>query len=146
MSTSEEQSAWSRPPGVPQHLLDRAEKAYEQTLAAVWIANGAAAITSLQFIHDKAESKLAIAALSCFFLGLVALGLGTITYLVREKSRLERFELSQSPLSTGMSDIQSKAANIGLTLKGRTMGALIGAGFFVLGSVLGLAALVCSTD
>jgi hypothetical protein len=119
-------------------LLERVEKAYDQTLTAIWIGNGAAAVATIQFIGARSGGWLATVALGSFLLGLISLGVGSICYLAKERVRLERLELGQSVGQTQMEDILSKAVEIGLSARrARTTGALIAAVAFVVGCSFG---------
>jgi hypothetical protein len=125
--------------------LERAEKAYNQALASLWLGNGAAALAALSSIgamsrQGQFPSQL-LWPLWFFVLGLVSMGVGAFAALVREARSVHSMlhANATSALDFKVSDIQSPAERAGLTFcDWRTSMALLSSIFFVSGCLSGL--------
>ena len=122
------------------------QPAYLQALNSIWIANAGASLATLSFIgatiHD-ARPHLCLLLTPCFFvIGLISMGIGTVWWLIEERSWLAYMDKHEPPLA--ILDVpatlaKSPTARAGLSLKDpRTTSALISGALFVLGCVTGL--------
>jgi hypothetical protein len=125
--------------------LERAEKAYNQALASLWLGNGAAALAALSavgaFWRQGQFPSLLLWPLWLFVLGLVSIGVGTFAALVREARSVHSMlgANATSVLDLRVADIQSPAVQVGLTFDDwRTRMAGLSAFFFLSGCISGL--------
>jgi hypothetical protein len=131
---------------VLEHVKDRlksAELDYRQALTSLWLGNGAASLAVLSFIgaawRDGKFPHQLLWPLSSFVLGLISMGVGTSIYLWGEGRSTRFMERQPSVLCFRMDDAKSPSEKTGLTIKDpRTKAALLSAGMFVLGCVIGL--------
>jgi hypothetical protein len=125
--------------------VERAEKAYNQTLASLWLGNGAAALAALSSIgaisrQGQFPSQL-LWPLWLFVLGLVSMGVGAFAALVSEVRSVHSMlhANATSALDFKITDIQSPVEQAGRTFDDwRTRMALLSAIFFVSGCIVGL--------
>jgi hypothetical protein len=126
--------------------LERAEKAYNQALASLWLGNGAAALAALSAIgaswrQGQQFPSLLLWPLWFFVLGLVSMGVGAFVALVREARSVHSMlgANATSVLDLRVGDIQSPAVRVGLTFDDwRTRMAGLSAFFFLSGCIVGL--------
>lgn len=131
---------------VAEHVKGRlksAELDYRQALTSLWVGNGAASLAVLSFVgavwRDGKFPHQLLWPLSSFVLGLISMGVGTGMYLWGEGRSTRFMERQSSPLWFRINDIKNPSEKIGFTIKDpRTKAALLSAGMFVLGCVIGL--------
>lgn len=126
--------------------LERAERAYNQALTSLWLGNGGATLAVLSFMgaawHQGTFLRQLLYPLSCFILGLILMGIGAGLALFREGQAITRMLKARSLLQFRMGDIQSPAEDAGLTFRDwRTRMAVVSAGLFVLGCLIGFVTL-----
>ena len=119
------------------------ETIYQQALTSLWLGNGAAAIAGLTFIGATWKGggfpHQLLWPLTCFLLGLISMGVGTLSYLIKEENRARQMELESSPLGFRTDYIKSPTENAGLTFKDwRTRMAIVSSALFVFGCAIGL--------
>jgi len=122
--------------------LERAERAYSQALTSLWLGNAGAALATLSFIgaawKNDTFSRILLWPLGLFVLGIVAMGVGAVITLIREKLAIERMQRATSIMDFHVSDIESPAERIGLTFRDyRTSTALFAGCCFIAGCVVG---------
>lgn len=129
---------------IARPIIDRAERAYTQSLNGVWLGNAGAAVTTLSFIgvvakDDATLSQRLQCPLAFFVFGLIAMGIGAAISLVQQSARAKRLERVTSILKIRVGDIKSPTEEAGLSLRDwRTILACLGAALFVMGCVVGL--------
>lgn len=129
--------------------IRRAERIYTQCVNGIWIGNAGAAIALLSFIgaiaHDYQHLAVALLwPIALFVFGLIFMGVGAAVALVREGARAKRLEILTHILDAQTGDGQKPTEAMGLTLRDpRTIGALVGTAFFVIGCIWELFDLAC---
>jgi hypothetical protein len=128
--------------------LALAEKIYSQAMNSLWLGNAGASLTTLSFIGAAWKNgtfpKILLAPLAFFLTGLISMGIGTVSAIMRVRAAIERNQLAESPLDIRMDDIQSPLERVGLSGSDRrTVMALFSGGCFVAGCVVGFILLAC---
>lgn len=123
--------------------LNGVERLYRQGLTSLWLGNGAAAVAVLSFIvsasRDGKFPGWLLWPLTCFVLGLVAMGLGTIIYLWSEGLAIRSMEEARSLLGIKTGQAKRPTESAGLSLRDvRTVMGIISAVLFVAGCTIGL--------
>lgn len=122
--------------------LKRAERAYNQALTSLWVANGAAALATLNFVagtwHSGSSIRGLLWPLGLFMAGLVCMGIGSTAALICESGSIIRTQYAESVLDMRVGDIKSPAEIAGLTLQNpRTVAGIVSGALFVLGCLVG---------
>src|SRR5437667_8818847 len=82
--------------------LERAERVYGQATTSLWIGNAGAALATLSFMGATWKSdtfpKSLLVPLGFFVAGVIAMGVGALLTLAREKRASERIQGADSPL------------------------------------------------
>lgn len=123
--------------------LERAAHAYSQSLTSLWLGNAGAAIATLSFIgaawHNGNFPHALLLPLTLFVLGLISMGGGSISGLIRERATLRETEEANSILDLKPAYVKRPSEEAGLTLQDwRTRMACVSAAFFVSGCAVGL--------
>lgn len=126
--------------------IERAERSYSQALTGLWLGNAGAALATLSLIgvllKGSSFPKVLLLPLGCFVLGIIAMGTGALCTLIREKRAIERMQGANSILDMTVSDVESPAQRVGLSLRdGRSAMALVAGGCFVIGCIVGFVVL-----
>jgi len=126
-----------------QARLNPAEVIYHQALTSLWLGNGAAAGAALTFIgatwKDGRFPHQLLWPLTCFVLGLISMGVGTLAYLATERTVVRKMERANRWSQLPAGETKSPTEKAGLTFRDwRTKMAILSAGLFVLGCVIGL--------
>ena len=123
--------------------LERAGRAYSQALTSLWLGNAGAAIATLSFIgaawHNGKFPHALLLPLTLFVGGLISMGVGTISAIIRERTIIRNMEDANHILDIRLDYIERPSEEAGLTLQDwRTRMACASAIFFVLGCAVGL--------
>jgi hypothetical protein len=130
--------------------LERAERAYNQALTSLWLGNGGATVAVLSFIgaawRQGTFPHQLLYPLWCFILGLISMGAGAALALIQEGKRIKRMLQATSWLHFKIGDIQNPAEEVGLSFRDwRTRMAVLSAGLFVLGCLIGAVLLTATS-
>jgi hypothetical protein len=131
---------------IVESLLQPVGEIYRQSLTGLWLGNGGASIAVLSFIGASWKNgnfpRQALWPLTFFVVGLISMGIGTVVYLFTEGRLIRSVEPATDLLRIPSASVKRPTEKAGLTFKDwRTRMAILSAGLFVVGCIVGLAQL-----
>lgn len=134
--------------------LERAARAYSQSLTSLWIGNAGAAIATLSFIgaawrngkevgaatiHPVTFPHALLIPLTLFVLGLISMAVGSFSNLLRERKTIRMMEDANSIWDFTVDHVRRPSEEAGLTFRDwQTRWACLSAAFFIFGCATGL--------